>query len=407
MSRKLTFFIAGNPGVSVTMTEIAGGDLRFDLAVDTSGGRIGDLRGLFFDVTDASLLGGLSASGADVTDDRFASDGVNDLGNGANVNGLRKLKFDGGVEFGDSGIGAGKGDVQTTSFVLSHATTDLTLDMFSHQQFAARLTSVGATGSARSDSSKLIAVAPAAPDARDDLVATDEDTATSGSLLANDTDADGQTLTVTEVSGGAIGSAYAVTTAAGRTGLVTVQSDGTFSFDPDDGFEDLSTGESDTFQLTYRVSDGAGGEDHATVTVRVDGVNDAIVARDDGVVYVEAGDTVLVDVLANDTDVDGTIDPSTLAIFGADAGAALNDGGLLRYTAIDVGGDATDHSIEDALTYTVQDDEGLTSNPGSLTVRVIDPLVETDTAAATAANGQALTVSLETEDRTLDRKSVV
>ena len=51
------------------------------------GGDIGDIRGLFFDVSDESLLSGLDAVGTDVTRDKFYADAVYNLGHGANIKG--------------------------------------------------------------------------------------------------------------------------------------------------------------------------------------------------------------------------------------------------------------------------------------------------------------------------------
>ena len=160
----MTFTIPGNPSVIVNVTE-AGGDLKFDLSLSSPTGKVADFRGLFFHVADESLLSGLSVSGSAVTDRAIAANKVADLGNGANVQGVKSGPFDIGVEFGTSGIG--KDDVQSTSFVLSHATESLTLDLIGLQTFAARINSVGTVNSGRGDSLKLSGPAPAAPDCED------------------------------------------------------------------------------------------------------------------------------------------------------------------------------------------------------------------------------------------------
>ncbi|HWJ81682.1 MAG TPA: Ig-like domain-containing protein [Nocardioides sp.] len=130
----------------------------------------------------------------------------------------------------------------------------------------------------------------AAPVAVDDAVATDEDTpldlpvSGAGSPAANDTDADGDPLTVTAVSG-AVGGTVAL---AG----------GTITFTPDP--DHCGTGSFD-----YTVSDGNGGEDTATVTVDIACVDDAPQAVDDTKTVAEDSGATAVDVLANDTDPDG------------------------------------------------------------------------------------------------------
>jgi hypothetical protein len=84
----MSFTISGGgTNVQVTVTEVAG-DLVFDVkVVPGATGIIGDLRGLFFHLADESLLPGLTATGAKVTDQQFNANAVHDLGNGANMNG--------------------------------------------------------------------------------------------------------------------------------------------------------------------------------------------------------------------------------------------------------------------------------------------------------------------------------
>ena len=223
-------------------------------------------------------------------------------------------------------------------------------------------------------------------------------------ILANDSDDDGDPLTVTAIEGGTVGVPYLVTSDGGRDALVTVAADGSMSVDPSGNFDDLTTGDTDTFTLIYHISDGAGGTDCAEIAVTIEGVNDAPVANPD-VFFVESGDHALVDVAANDTDVDGMVDPTTMLFFGA-AGLAVTLVDKLSYHAPDIGGDLVDDSFNDAFIYTIEDLEGLASAPGDVTAKVIDPLIETDVdAAAAASNGQLLSLSLETEDRTFNTSS--
>ncbi|WP_153040776.1 Ig-like domain-containing protein, partial [Pseudovibrio sp. Ad46] len=59
----------------------------------------------------------------------------------------------------------------------------------------------------------------------------------------------------------------------GTTGSVTVNADGTFSYDPNGQFDHLNAGESATDTFTYTVTDSAGETSTETVTVTVTGVN--------------------------------------------------------------------------------------------------------------------------------------
>ena len=105
------------------------------------------------------------------------------------------------------------------------------------------------------------------PLAEDDAAITDEDTpvtvATPG-VLNNDSDPDvGDTLTVTSMN------------TSGTVGTVTAWADGSFTYDPNGQFEYLEAGSSTTDSFTYTVFDGNGGTDTATVTITINGVNDA------------------------------------------------------------------------------------------------------------------------------------
>jgi len=72
-------------------------------------------------------------------------------------------------------------------------------------------------------------------------------------VLTNDTDPDGNTLTVTSVG----------TAACGTSNLTVVKhSNGTITITPKNNWKGTTT-------FTYTVSDGSGGSDTATVTVTV------------------------------------------------------------------------------------------------------------------------------------------
>lgn len=141
-----TFQIIGDVAVAITVTEVAG-DLVFTVEVLDETGQIGDLRGLFFDLSDDSLTG-LTIIGDDVT---AQGTDTKDLGNGNNMNGGGRGKYDVGVGFGTPGIG--NDDIQTTTFTLS-ADQDLSIDDLA-ENFGVRLTSVGEEGGPREGSLKL------------------------------------------------------------------------------------------------------------------------------------------------------------------------------------------------------------------------------------------------------------
>jgi hypothetical protein len=116
---------------------------------------IADIRGVFFNILDNSLLQGLNITGANVT--RFATGSIDRLGQGNNIN--PGGPFEIGVEIGQQGLGGGD-DIQSTMFTVAHSSQALTLAQFSNQDFGLRLQSVGLPGSNRDGSSKLGGTAP-------------------------------------------------------------------------------------------------------------------------------------------------------------------------------------------------------------------------------------------------------
>jgi hypothetical protein len=98
-----------------------------------------------------------------------------------------------------------------------------------------------------------------APIARNDAFSTQEETQLTANVLDNDTDADGDTLTVVQVNGSAmnVGNQIALT-----NGLLTLNQNGSFTYTPNQGVTDGT----DTF--TYVASDGTL-TDNATVTIRI------------------------------------------------------------------------------------------------------------------------------------------
>ena len=129
------------------------------------------------------------------------------------------------------------------------------------------------------------------PDAVDDALSTDAGTPGPKNVLANDTDADGDTLTVTGNTQGAHGSAACTAT-------------GSCTYTPAAGFSG-----SDSFD--YTISDGHGGSETATVHVTVTPVNHKPDAVND-TLTTDAGVAGTQNVLANDTDADG----DTLTVTG-------------------------------------------------------------------------------------------
>jgi hypothetical protein len=114
-----------------------------------------------------------------------------------------------------------------------------------------------------------------APTATDDTALASEDdalTVPAAGVLANDTDPESGTLTVTAVNGaeGDVGTAINLDSGA----VLTLNADGSYTYDPNGKFEDLTEGQFKTDTFEYTVSDEFGASDTATVTVKIEGKAD-------------------------------------------------------------------------------------------------------------------------------------
>ncbi|MCW5319411.1 hypothetical protein GTQ43_39390 [Nostoc sp. KVJ3] len=112
-----------------------------------------------------------------------------------------------------------------------------------------------------------------APVAANDTATTDENTAVNINVLGNDTDANGDSLSVIKVNGNSVTVGTPITLASGA--LLTLNANGTFNYNPNSQFESLGVGATASDSFTYTASDnGKGGTSTATVNLTINGVND-------------------------------------------------------------------------------------------------------------------------------------
>jgi immune inhibitor A len=171
-----------------------------------------------------------------------------------------------------------------------------------------------------------------APDAQDDSATTQRDSAVTIAVTSNDSDPDGDPLTVTDVSDPPHGTAVD-------------SGNGSITYTPDSGF----TG-NDSF--TYTVADGRGGSDTATVNVTVsEPPNRDPIARDD-TATVKKNKSVRVLVLANDSDPDGDSLTVTRATDPANGSVTIDRGLSVTYRP--------DHGFvgTDTFRYEIRDGKG-------------------------------------------------
>ena len=232
------------------------------------------------------------------------------------------------------------------------------------------------------------------PEVEDDSYQSNEDTElvinAAAGVLNNDSDADGDTLSVTLASGPS-------------HGTLELDADGSFTYTPAANFSGTDT-------FTYKVSDGLETSAEATVTITVLPVNDPPVAEDDAYFMPTSGGFVhaAFGVLANDTDVDGGALTASIATAPSHGTVVLGTDGSFTYTpdesfhGVDsftyVANDGTADSAEATVTITVHPENGApiavddayrAAVDGTLTVDALSGVFANDT----DPDGNILTVA--------------
>ena len=230
-------------------------------------------------------------------------------------------------------------------------------------------------------------LANGAPDADDDAASVSENASGPQSILvlANDTDPENDSLTVTGVS--------AVTADSGvPTGLANYTAS-TATFDPNGQFEFLDDTETRTNTFTYTVSDGKGGTDTATVTVTINGANDDPVLASQLTVPEDATGTAAVVTVLTDVDVaDQTTLSFTCTPQDATLGVSLvdNGDGTGTFSA------PTDFFDDGGVTFSCSFSDGTANKTGSTVVVVTgspdDPTANLDVAYADDAEIKTINV---------------
>jgi uncharacterized repeat protein (TIGR01451 family) len=224
-------------------------------------------------------------------------------------------------------------------------------------------------GPATATATATLSVVNSAPVARPDADSTDADNPVTLSVLANDTDPNNDTLTVTAAT-------------APPHGQVVVTANGTITYTPAAGF-------AGTDSFSYTVADPSGATDTGivTVTVRSSGpiaVNDSYVAR--------PGVAMTLDVLANDTDPNTgqTLSVATVGT-GSKGTVTLHADGTLTYLPTATGGiDSFDYVLTDTL--------GLTDTATVTVTITIDAAPNAVADTASTVSGVPVVISVLSND---------
>ncbi|MFM1852732.1 MAG: hypothetical protein RL164_49 [Bacteroidota bacterium] len=237
-----------------------------------------------------------------------------------------------------------------------------------------------------------------APIAVNNSASTLEDTPVTLNITANDTDIDGTINTATvDLDLSTTGIQTTLTTAEGLWAV----NNGNLTFTPTANYNGPAS-------ITYLVNDNSGATSNiASVNITVTGVNDAPVAINNTASTLEEV-SVMLDITSNDTDLDGTIntttvdlDPNTAGIqttFTSAQGSWSVLNGILTFIpTINYNGVAN-------LTYVVNDNDGLTSNSATVSITVTgvnDAPVAIDNATTTNEDAP-VTINITSNDTDID-----
>lgn len=347
---------------------------------------------------DDELSGGTgndSLSGGEGNDELSGDDNDDHLSGGAGNDALfggtgnDRLTGGGGIDYLDGGSG-------TDTAVYSGSLFEYSIYRFGPLASVVH-NGVGGPGSGADGADLLLGVerlqfadvtidltANNAPIAFDDTAALTEDAGSyssgTASVLDNDFDFEGDTLTATP---GVFNGTY---------GTLTLNVDGTYNYVLNANAQTLAQSQVAQDSFTYTVSDGSA-SDTASLVFNIAGLNDAPVANPDTAATDENA-TVLIDVLADDSDVDNG---AVLSVTGASAPAGQGTATVVANQVQFSPGSDFDHLALGAtasvvISYTIADQFGAAS-ASTVTVTVTgtnDGPVATPDAATTSENAAIL-----------------
>ena len=214
-----------------------------------------------------------------------------------------------------------------------------------------------------------------------DTATTNEDTAVNGTVVDVTTDPDNNPAT--ELTYALVGTA--------PTGL-TFNADGTWSFDPSGNFDSLAQGQTATVTFDYKANDGIANSNTSTVTITIDGVNDAPVTAAETAMTSE-------NTIVNGTVVNATTDADnnpatdlTYAVVGTSpAGLTFNADGTWSFDPSSTF-DSLSQGQTATATFNYKANDGIAdSNTSTVTITVTG----LNDAPAIVANGTVATGSVD------------
>jgi len=200
------------------------------------------------------------------------------------------------------------------------------------------------------------------------------------SVLANDSDIDGDSITLTSTLIDNV-----------DNGTLTIDIEGLFTYIPNANFNG-------TDSFIYEITDGQGGLAQATVMIKVTAINQAPTAVND-TASVNEDELVTIDVIANDSDPDN--DNLTIVSWQENNGVVILNAGKLDYTP------NSNFNGSDTLDYTISDSNGHTST-ATVNITVVpvndNPVAVDDSAIITL--GDIIKMSVLFNDSDVDGDSL-
>lgn len=215
-----------------------------------------------------------------------------------------------------------------------------------------------------------------APVAVNDTASVAQDSSIDINVLANDTDGNGDTLTVTAVT-------------APQNGQATINSDNTVHYVPNSGYNGADS-------FAYTISDGNGGEASASVTLTVNApANIAPVANDD-VETTAQNVAISINVVQNDTDANSDSLTVISTTQGSSGTVSINTDKIsVTYTP------NTGFSGTDNFDYTITDGNGGEAT-ATVTVTVTAPNLPPVAVDDTATTDQNVTIPIDVTSNDTD-----
>ncbi len=326
---------------------------------------------------------------------------------------------------------SGGGDSGGSSFVrlarLLETTSPLSLSYPNPGRGAGEVSVPVASATTGADNADATpAITNRAPNAVNDLGATEQNNVVRGNVLSNDVDPDGDRLAIVSVNGKLMtGAGLSIPGSDG--GTFTINPDGTYVFTPGNQYQSLAQGETITTSISYTITDPSGATSTATLQVTITGTNDAPFLTAGVVLADQTGDDgqaiTPINVAGQFSDVDNgdkltytatglpkglSLDPVTGVITGTIDKSASQHGvnGTSEYVIVVTATDSHGATVTQEFTWNVNNpaptavnDSAVTGEVGVLSVTnpaagvlVNDTDPDGDTLFVSAVNGQATSV---------------